>query len=149
MPRLRGAEPRREEKAEVISNVASARVRQHSMALSSQPRRPLKELFPSVDPAAISLLSSLLEVDPAKRSSALEALERPFFKEVYEPGKELTVPPIPQEEFAFNGRKLNAVQMRWLFLEEAALYHAELAEELTRGGGGGCGGGGHRGGRSS
>eukprot|EP00170_Pyropia_yezoensis_P007717 contig_31763_g7741 len=127
-----------------MANVTSAPVRQHLMALSEQPRRPLEELFPSVDPSAISLISSLLEFDPAKRLSALEALENLFFKKLYEPGKEVTAPPIPREELAFNGPKLNAAQMRWLFQEEAALYHAEPAEELARGGGGGGGGGGHR-----
>ncbi|KAK1863700.1 hypothetical protein I4F81_006254 [Pyropia yezoensis] len=104
-----------------MANVTSAPVRQHLMALSEQPRRPLEELFPSVDPSAISLISSLLEFDPAKRLSALEALENLFFKKLYEPGKEVTAPPIPREELAFNGPKLNAAQMRWLFQEEAAL----------------------------
>lgn len=104
-----------------MANVTSAPVRQHLMALSEQPRRPLEELFPSVDPSAISLISSLLEFDPAKRLSALEALENLFFKKLYEPGKEVTAPPIPREELAFNGPKLNAAQMRWLFQEEPPL----------------------------
>lgn len=124
--------------APTLAKVASDRVRNHFQSLPPQARQPLEDLFPSADPNALSLLSKLLAFDPADRPTALEALAHPYFENFYEPGAEATAAPIPREEFAFENRRLNAAQMRRLILEEAALYHPELARELTRDAARGC-----------
>jgi serine/threonine protein kinase len=43
----------------------------------------LKELIPNIEPDALDLLTKLLELDPAKRLSAKEALEHPYFEDLH------------------------------------------------------------------
>ena len=47
------------------------------------PRLGLKRYFPTVDSSTLDLLERILEVDPAKRISAREALGHPFFDDAF------------------------------------------------------------------
>lgn len=42
----------------------------------------IKDLIPDIEPDAMDLLSKLLEYDPEKRISAVDALMHPFFKDL-------------------------------------------------------------------
>ncbi|CCW64734.1 unnamed protein product [Phytomonas sp. EM1] len=59
--------------------------------LTSQPKhsaRPFKELFPMATPEACDLLSKLLVFHPAKRISAKEVIEHPYFEKFRDPAQE-------------------------------------------------------------
>lgn len=121
---------------DAISKVQSARVRQHFRMLPRRGRRPFCQIFPHASPDACSLLEWLLEFDPARRPSALQALSHPYFRDFYEPGSspasERVSRPVPRSEFSFERMKLDPNAMRKLFLEEIALYHPEYAKELLQ-----------------
>lgn len=121
---------------DAISKVQSARVRQHFRMLPRRPKRSFSQIFPNASPDACSLIEWMLEFDPVRRPSALEALSHPFFREFYEPGSspasERVSRHIPQSEFAFERAKLDPDSMRRLFLEEIALYHQQHAKELLQ-----------------
>ncbi|PXF48943.1 Mitogen-activated protein kinase 16 [Gracilariopsis chorda] len=117
---------------EAISKVRSQRVRDHFRALPRRTRRPFSHIFPHADPDACSLLEWLLEFDPARRPTALQALSHPYFREFYDPEGEPAAKPISADEFAFERQKLTPDAMRRLFLEEIALYHPEHADHLLR-----------------
>lgn len=121
---------------DAISKVQSARVRQHFRMLPRRNKRPFSQIFPNASADACSLLEWLLEFDPVRRPSALEALSHPYFRDFYEPGSspasERVSRPIPQSEFAFERAKLDPDAMRKLFLEEIALYHPQHANELLQ-----------------
>lgn len=116
--------------AEAINKVQSARVREHFQMLPTKRRRPFSEMFPHAAREACSLLEWLLDFDPAKRPTALEALGHPFFKGFYEPDAEPVGKPIDQNEFAFERMKLTPDGMRKGFLEEIMLYHPEYSKEF-------------------
>jgi cyclin-dependent kinase len=46
------------------------------------PRGGLASLVPTLDPTGVDLLSRMLQYDPAKRITAQEALEHPFFHDM-------------------------------------------------------------------
>lgn len=121
---------------DAISKVQSSRVRQHFRMLPRRGRRPFSQIFPHASPEACSLLEWLLEFDPAKRPSALDALSHSYFRDFYEPGSspasERVSRPVPASEFAFERMRLDPDAMRRLFLEEIALYHPKHANELVQ-----------------
>eukprot|EP00804_Cyclotella_cryptica_P007055 CCRYP_014493-RA/>CCRYP_014493-RA protein AED:0.19 eAED:0.19 QI:2628/1/1/1/0.75/0.6/5/60/166 len=51
-------------------------------SLERRPSRSLESLYPAADPAAIELLKTMLMFNPAKRCTAVEALEHEFLKPV-------------------------------------------------------------------
>jgi serine/threonine protein kinase len=114
---------------EAISKVQSPRAREHFRRLPRSSGRPLKYIFPQADHLACDLLQKLLDFDPAKRPSALDALAHPYFADFYEPGKEPVGKPIDMQEFDFERMPhATADDMRRLFLEEICLYHPEYSE---------------------
>jgi len=54
--------------------------------------KPLKTVFPKASEGALSLLSKMLEMDPAHRVSALECIRDPFLKDLHRPEDEATCP---------------------------------------------------------
>lgn len=111
---------------EAIAKVQSPRAREHFSSLPHRPRRPFKERFPKADELACDLLEKLLEFDPAKRPSALEALQHPYFKEFFGFGNEASGKPIDSREFDFEReKKTSADRVRQLFMDEILLYHPE------------------------
>lgn len=48
----------------------------------TEPKKGLKERYPSADPAAIDLLEKMLKFNPERRCTADEALEHEFFRGV-------------------------------------------------------------------
>lgn len=121
---------------DAICKVKSARVRRHFRKLPRRGRRPFSQIFPHASKDACSLLGWILEFDPEKRPSALEALQHPYFRELYDPGctplPEPASDTIPQSEFVFERMKLDPVAMRKLFLEEISKYHPEYRNELMQ-----------------
>lgn len=57
-----------------------------------EPMSLSEEIIPRLDDKGIDLLSNMLKYDPARRISALEALEHPFFEKV-----EFVAPPLDYE----------------------------------------------------
>lgn len=64
---------------------------------SKMNRTSLNILIPQASPDAIQLMTDMLAYDPAKRPSAAQALQYPFFQSV--------MPPIQSQEPAPNPRK--------------------------------------------
>jgi len=92
-----------------------------------------QQLLPNADAHAINLLELILQVDPAKRLSAAEAMEHPYFDSLHEPSAVITREPIPAEEFAFERQNLSRDDLRKLFLEEILRYHPEQRENYLNG----------------
>lgn len=118
---------------EAISKVQSARVREHFRQLPKRRRRPFSQIYPDADRNALSLLEWLLEFDPAKRPTAVEALSHPYLSEFFMHGCEPEIRPVPKHEFAFEHLQHSPEGMRKLFLEEIMLYHPDKSREFMQG----------------
>ena len=54
--------------------------RQMGFSLAPQPTKPLSRFVPQASLAALDLMTSLCQWDPARRPTAAQALQHPFFK---------------------------------------------------------------------
>lgn len=106
--------------------------------ISSMPARgpiDLRTLFPAgTDPAALRLISGMLEFDPDKRISAHDALMDDYFSDWRNP-LGLGPPPrvISEKEFEFEKRledKDGLLYIRREFLEEILFHHPDKRDEL-------------------
>jgi mitogen-activated protein kinase 1/3 len=114
---------------EAIAKLQSPHARQHFHKLARKARKPFTQIYPHADPLACDLLEKLLDFDPARRPTALEALQHPYVADFYEPGREPAGKPIDPREFDFERmRNATADDMRRLFLEEIYLYHPEHSD---------------------
>jgi mitogen-activated protein kinase 1/3 len=62
--------------------IANGKATEYIKSLERKPSRSLESLYPAADPAAIELLKTMLMFNPAKRCTAIEALEHEFLKPV-------------------------------------------------------------------
>lgn len=88
----------------------------------------LTSLLPRADKEAVDLLGRILCLDPARRTSAADAMTHPYFAALHDAASVVPGPPIPPEEFAFESQSLSREQLRGLFLDEILRYHPEKRE---------------------
>lgn len=123
--------------AEVLDVLGNARVKDFSDALPQQPQRrtPIASLFPNASPGAVALLERLLEFNPTKRPTALQALGDPYFADFRDRlGLGADGTPLDPAEFAFERGAMTSAGMRTEFLREIAVYHPSEAAALLSGG---------------
>lgn len=123
--------------AEVLDVLGNARVKDFLDALPQQPQRrtPIASLFPNASPGAVALLERLLEFNPTKRPTALQALGDPYFADFRDRlGLGADGTPLDPAEFAFERGAMTSAGMRTEFLREVAVYHPSEAAALLSGG---------------
>ncbi|KAK4536838.1 hypothetical protein CDCA_CDCA10G2863 [Cyanidium caldarium] len=113
---------------EAISKVRNTKAKQHLRSLPQCAPRPLQEVFPDAPPEGHDLLQHLLQFDPDRRYTALQALQHPYFRDLFSVESVVTGAPLPAEEFRFEREQLSQAQLRELFLEEISHYHPDLLE---------------------
>jgi len=122
--------------AEVLDVLGNARVKDFLDKLPPQPQRrtPVASLFPTASPSAVALLERLLEFNPAKRPTALQALGDPYFADLrVRLGLGADGTPLDPAEFAFERGAMTSAGMRTEFLREIAVYHPSEAAALLSG----------------
>jgi mitogen-activated protein kinase 1/3 len=84
--------------------------------------RSLQSIFPAADPAALDLLSKMLQFNPRKRCTAKEALEHDFFKGVRRKEMERLAPqPLECPDFLETNR-IDLVLLKQRIYEEVMWY---------------------------
>ena len=74
---------------EEIDSVENEEFRSFLKQLEPIPRKNFQEMYPHVEPAALELLTAMLQFDPSKRITPKEALESPFFEGMRRPDLEV------------------------------------------------------------
>lgn len=100
-----------------MSFVTNSNAKKFLDSLPDDPKRPLKAVVNYDNAEALDLLQKLLEIDPAKRITAAEAIKHPYLKAFHEPSDE----PVFQEvaDFKFeNDPKLTLADTLMMILEE-------------------------------
>lgn len=111
-----------------IEKVRNTKAKQHLRALPPRLPRHLGDVFPEAPPDALDLLGKMLRFDPDERLTPLQALQHPYFADLYSPESVVAGSALPAGEFAFERERLTQSQLRDLFLEEILHYHPGLAQ---------------------
>ena len=82
--------------------IESPRAREYIMSLPQFKPVQWERYFPGVNPLGIDLMQKMLKFDPAKRTSAEEALAHPFLATYHDPNDEPSGGPIPPTFFEFD-----------------------------------------------
>ncbi|KAH3745287.1 CMGC/MAPK protein kinase [Pelomyxa schiedti] len=85
-----------------IDSIEDDMYRKFVKYLPAKPKIPLSETFSHTSPQALELLDKLLQFNPAKRVSAKDALEMPFFTSLHDPSDEPVA--LPFEDDDIGGR---------------------------------------------
>lgn len=109
-----------------LTHVKSERARRFIEQLPDCEGQKLQELFPNANPDALDLMQKLLQFNPEKRISAVEALNHPYVKQYHDPEFEASPEVIIElgglEPKSDNGEtKLTPLEIRKLMLRE--IYH--------------------------
>lgn len=92
-----------------------------------EPQRPqeMSTVFPDASPAALTLLSRMLVMDPVNRSSALQCLRDPYLQDLHQESDE---EPCPQFDASFESDEaiLTKSGLRRMMFNELAQFKEEL-----------------------
>ena len=119
-----------------VEEFEDERIRRQLRQLNTRPSH-LAEQYEFAGVEAVALLSSMLDLNPAKRITAKDALAHPFFEPMPREWRELDGKPLEQyatepmskmtmhfESGGPSGRaELTSSELRRLIVAEAALYH--------------------------
>lgn len=109
-----------------ISQVRNPRARAFISRVPETKRVDFRNLIPEASPAAMDFIERLLQFDPAKRMSALDALEHPYLADYRDPESEILGLEIDLEKLEPpNESKLGHAGVRRLMWEEIVRFHPE------------------------
>lgn len=96
-------------------------------------RTDFSKILPDAPPAAIDLINRLLQFDPAKRMSAMEAISHPYCKDYRDPIAEAKVEKLTVTQLEPPSEtRLGAEGIRRLMWEEILKFHPEASARETQ-----------------
>lgn len=118
---------------DVMSRVRNEKARRFLAGMERKRGIPFSQVFPGVDPRAISLLRRMLSFDPTLRPTAEEALQDPYFSGLHHPSREPVAKPVSKVAFEFEKRKLTVEEVRELIYVETLEYHPREKADYASG----------------
>ncbi|KAH7352981.1 hypothetical protein KP509_19G073300 [Ceratopteris richardii] len=113
---------------EVVSKIRNEKARCCLAAMPKKEPVAFSVKFPNADPAALSLLESLLAFDPNDRPTAEKALSHPYFEGITRSRCEPSAQPLSKLDFQFERNKMSK--------EDILEYHPEMFKTSHSGGNG-------------
>jgi serine/threonine protein kinase len=111
---------------EDIERIPSHKSRAHLRKMPRYPRYPLSARFPEADPLALDLLEKILRFNPEDRTSASEALQHAYFKDM----PKVTNRMYPRFDFGFDEQCHSLADIKSQILFEVSLYSHSQPERL-------------------
>jgi serine/threonine protein kinase len=111
--------------AEDMEFITNPKAKKHIESLTPCSPQPFSELYKKASPAAIDLMTKMLQFNPAKRISVDEALAHPYFDKLHNPKKEIECK--EKFDFTFEREEMNDDSIRAFMWDECFEFRKELA----------------------
>lgn len=115
-------------RGEELQLIPNEKCRKFIESLPTSTGKPFSDGFSEASPLAIDFLDKTLLFDPSRRSSVIEALERPYLSQLYCPDDEPVRPPLDCRDFEFERRKVTIKALREELFIEVEHYHPDNSE---------------------
>jgi len=111
---------------EEIAKIQNEEYRRKIQKQPQVPKKDLQQLFKDAPSQAIDLLDKMLQFDPAKRITVVEALRHPYFGELHDENDEPVANCKLNEAVFDSSLELTASSLRELMYEEIVVHYASL-----------------------
>jgi len=107
--------------------ISNSKAVEYIKGLKKQKKNPFTKIYPKASPAAIDLLEKMLQFDPNKRISVVDALKHPYLKELHDEKLE----PECKDEFGFEWEKaeMTKEQLQEFMWDEILLLRPHLKDK--------------------
>lgn len=103
--------------------VTSSRAKAFMKRQAGKQPRTLASVLPKASPAALSFLSQLLVLNPAKRLTVDEALAHPYLADLHDDADEFTCK--HEFDFSFEVLTLSKADIQLMMLQDVCVYHPD------------------------
>lgn len=108
--------------AKVVGAIGAERVRRYVQGLPPRQAVPLHALYPQAEAPALDLLARMLQLDPARRITVVDALAHPYLAKYHDPEDEPEC--VPAFDFAFDREVLTKEEVEAAILAEIEDFRA-------------------------
>ncbi len=103
------------------------------LMVQQHPVTPLEQLYPAADPLAMDLLKQMLQFNPQRRCTAIEALEHPFFQNVRKPELEVAADePLVGPDFLETNQSIDLAILKQRTYEEVLWWRDPNPNDSSR-----------------
>ncbi len=116
-------------KQETVSKIRNERARRYLEQLPHKEPADFRKVFPMASGGAIEVLKKLLAFDQDERISAADALQEPYFRNLFKSSTDDIAKPLSKLEFGFDQKSLRENEVRELMFREILEYHVDAKKK--------------------
>ncbi|QDZ20264.1 mitogen-activated protein kinase [Chloropicon primus] len=117
-------------KPETVKKIRNERARRYLEQLPHKDPADMRKVFPMASQGATDMIKKLLAFDQDDRISASDALEEPYFKDLFKSRTEDIAKPLSKLDYGFDQKSLRESEIRDLMFREILEYHPDAKKQF-------------------